>query len=356
MSSFATQKSRQAAPLNKREIFFDDNYIMMWLNIINQPFPINTWKRYWLRGAGFGLFVFLFLFLFKPFSLNLYHSTQLLYTSAIYGLVTGVVIFTGSLVLIKLIAPRMNEERWTLGKQILWNTFLMVCIALGNIAVTQWMHNMWLPVWWYFVMLKWVLMLGVLPIAIAELITYNHYLRRNIKSAAQITQLVAHTQKVNAVAYKPLPTVQFTFNEALAGEIKAADAVAPQKKFAVHSPSLVLTGENQGDKLELPYDSLLAVQALDNYVTVFWEKNERLHTIMLRNTLTNIASQITGMPHVFKSHRGWLVNTQKVKQVEGNAQGLKLTIHLMQVQIPVSRANIAAYRQLTEWQNMVVSN
>lgn len=329
----------------------------MWLNIINQPFPINTWQRYWIRGAGFGLFVFLFLFLFKPFSLNLFHTTQLLFTTAIYGLVTGIVMVTGGIVLIKLVAPRIKEENWTLGKQILWNTLLMVCIALMNVVVTQWMHQVWVPVWWYFVMLKWVVMLGILPIAIAELITYNHYLRRHMKSAAQITKIVQHTQHLHADVYTPKRTAQLVLDGAYADRITTVGKrTLSHNNVSPTEAPLVFTGENQGDKLELHRDDLLAVQALDNYVTVFWQRNERLYTTMLRNTLTNIAGQITDMPHVFRSHRGWLVNTKKVTHVEGNAQGLKLSVTLMQQPVPVSRANIAGYRELTEGQSVMVNN
>jgi hypothetical protein len=35
-------------------------------------------------------------------------------------------------------------------------------------------------------------------------------------------------------------------------------------------------------------------------------------------------------------------------QVEGNAQGLKLLVDLLQQPVPVSRANIAGYRQIAE--------
>ncbi|MGN6491477.1 MAG: LytTR family DNA-binding domain-containing protein [Agriterribacter sp.] len=329
----------------------------MWLSIINQPFPINTWRWYWLRGIGFGLFVFLFLYFFKPFSLNLYPAAQLLYTTAIYGLITGLVVLTGSVLLIKVIAPRINEAKWTLGRQIIWNTFLMVCIALLNMLVTQWMHDVWLPVSWYFIMLRWVVMLGVFPIVIAELLTYNHFLRRHIKSAAQLTQMVQHTQQRNAVVYRSVPAPQPELHNASAGHTQTTGKTARQEQtFALPRPLLLLAGENQGDKLELPADSLLAVQALDNYVTVYWEKNERLNTTLLRNTLTNIALQIADVPHVFRSHRGWLVNTKKVMQVEGNAQGLRLTIGGMQQSVPVSRANIAGYRALTEQQHVTSSN
>jgi hypothetical protein len=326
-----------------------------WLRILNQPFPINTWRRYWLRGAGFGLFVFLFLFLFKPFSLNLYPTGRLLYTTAVYGFTTGIVIFAGSFLLIKIIAPHINEEKWTLGKQILWNTFLMICITLMNVLVTQLMHGMSLPLWWYFTMLKWVFMLGVLPIAISELLTYNHFLRSNMKSAAQMSQLVERTKGVERKVYDPVPTAPLSLQEQI--EAALLDHVTKKESKTIFTGStLLLTGENQGDKLELYDHSLLAVQAIDNYVNIFWEEKGRLQTTMLRNTLTNIAEQLNGLPNIYRSHRGWLVNTRRVTRVDGNAQGLKLSVDLLQQQVPVSRGNIAGYRQLAEWEDMVLNN
>src|SRR5690606_14750254 len=90
----------------------------------------------------------------------------------------------------KWIAPRFEDEKWTLGRQILWNIVLMIFIALLNVYATQLMHKVTVPLWWWWVMLKWVLMLGVLPVAGAELIAYNHYLRQNLKMASQLSFLV----------------------------------------------------------------------------------------------------------------------------------------------------------------------
>ncbi|HRP56267.1 LytTR family DNA-binding domain-containing protein [Agriterribacter sp.] len=115
----------------------------------------------------------------------------------------------------------------------------------------------------------------------------------------------------------------------------------------------ILTGENHGNRLEVAEYSLLAVQALDNYVNIFWEEAGCLQTTMLRNTLTNIVEQLNAVSGIYRSHRGWLVNTRRVNQVEGNAQGLRLSVDLMQQQVPVSRGNITGYRRLAENQNMV---
>lgn len=324
----------------------------MYRNIINKPFPINTPQRYWLRGAGFGLFVFLFLFLFKPFRLDLYHTPQLLYTAAVYGCITGAVIFLGDLVFIKAIAPHINEDRWTLGRQVLWNMLLMVCIAWLNVYITQLMHNLVLPLWWHFNMLKWVIMLGIFPVVIAELLSYNHYLQQHVKSAANLSQLAQqprHLLSLRTIGNTGSTSdKKFPVGTATGGVLKTTGD-------EWGSPTFILTGENQGDKLELDVYNLLAVQALDNYVNVFWEESGCLQTTMLRNTLTNIVEQLNAVSGIYRSHRGWLVNTLRVNRVEGNAQGLRLSVDLMQQQVPVSRGNITGYRRLAENRNMMIA-
>lgn len=329
----------------------------MYWSIFHKPFPLNTWRWYSQRGIGFGLFVFLFLFLFKPFYLHLYGPIQLLYTAATYGVITGLVIFAGGWIFIKRIAPRIPEEKWTLGKQIAWNMLLMICIALLNTWATQLIHQVSLPLWWYFFMLKWVLMLGIFPVVITELLSYNHYLRRNIRNAAELSQMVQQAPPAGNAGFAHRGTPGFRLLLPGNGLPEADHYTAGiEKSTGFPNHSLVLTGENQGDRLNITCNSLLAVQALDNYVNVYWEQNGELQTSMLRNTLTNIARQLNGASYVYRSHRGWLVNTKKVTKVEGNAQGLRLFVILMPHPIPVSRANIAGYRKLAEWQHATLSN
>ncbi len=326
----------------------------MYWGIFYKPFPLNTWRWYSQRGMGFGLFVFLFLFLFKPFSLHLYNPTQLLYTAATYGIITGLVIFTGGWIFINWIAPRIPEDTWTLGKQIAWNMLLMVCIALLNTWVTQLRHQVSLPLWWYFSMLKWVVMLGIFPVVVTELLSYNHYLRRHIRNASELSQMVQCIPPAGDAGFARGVSPGFRPGNGLPKADHHAAGVKKSTDFRDYS--LVLTGENQGDMLKIACSSLLAVQALDNYVNVYWEQNGELQASMLRNTLTNIAGQLSEVSCVYRSHRGWLVNTKKVTKVEGNAQGLRLFLSLMPQPIPVSRANIAGYRKLAEYQRITTGN
>lgn len=324
----------------------------MLLALIHKPFPINTWNWYKYRGIGFGLFVFLFLVLFKPFYLHLYINGLLLYHAAIYGFITAGVIFLGGLTFVKLVVPKMAEEKWTLGKQIILNVILMLVITFFNILITQLLHNTILPVSWYFYMFQWVLMIGLLPIIIAELISYNFYLRNHLQSASEINRIALLPYR----AVKPalITNESLVAKEAfLANEIRIIDK-SPETIY--RAPRLIITGENQADKLSLTQEQLLAVQALDNYVNIFWDNENTLQTTLLRNTLTNISEQLKDQVSIYRSHRGWLVNSNRVNQVEGNAQGLKLTLDLMEQPVPVSRGNIAGYRQLMQEQHTVIHN
>ncbi|MBX3239306.1 MAG: LytTR family transcriptional regulator DNA-binding domain-containing protein [Chitinophagaceae bacterium] len=303
----------------------------MKLNIFRQPFPIHTWRWYRLRGFIYGVFVFLFLFLFKPFNLHLYDTTRLFYSAVLYGSITTLVILGGGYIFVKVIMERIKEENWTLGKHILYLTILMICIALANTWLTGLIYKVRLPVSWYFSMLKWVLMLGVLPVVIAELITYNRYLRQHLNNAKQLSQLIETENKTIVNTYP---------DDAITGSI-----IKPST-FTQPDGLVAISGENQSDKLVLPYSKLLAVQTLDNYVNVFWEEHGRLQTTLLRNTLTNIVGQLKNISCIYKTHRGWLVNVERVNRIEGSAQGLKLQVDLLRNQIPVSRSNISGFRKI----------
>jgi DNA-binding LytR/AlgR family response regulator len=50
----------------------------------------------------------------------------------------------------------------------------------------------------------------------------------------------------------------------------------------------------------------------------------------------------------FRCHRTYIVNTSKIADVSGNAQGLKLEIEKTEFKIPVSRSQIPEFKKLME--------
>ena len=104
------------------------------------------------------------------------------------------------------------------------------------------------------------------------------------------------------------------------------------------TPTLNLKGDNQNETLKIPTASLLYLEAADNYVQVFFQKEGSIEHGMLRSTLKKMEVQLNGHPQFFRCHRTYIVNLNKVKHVSGNAQGYKLHLGNSERLVPVSRS------------------
>lgn len=94
-------------------------------------------------------------------------------------------------------------------------------------------------------------------------------------------------------------------------------------------------GLNKGEKIILQKEVILYVQASENYVKLFFIKNNTVHHEIFRNTLTAIKKQA---PFLSKSHRSYLVNISAIKTVIGNSQNAKIQFHLDGLDIPLSKS------------------
>ncbi len=305
--------------------------------LLQKPYPVNSRRNYWRHGIGFGLFVFLFLYLLKPFDLGAF-GQKLPLVALGYGGITGLLTVVMSGTLVRIIIPRISEAKWTLGKQIGWDFLLMLAITIGNTLYAGCVTHASVPLLEYLVMLKSVLLLGIFPIIISELMVYNWHLRKNLQEADRLSGLLRAQQQPAG----RLATVATT-----AMLLPQQEEAAP---FNTEKESswVILEGDNQNELLELETRQLLAIQSVDNYVTVYWNHNGLAKSQMLRNTLTNISAQLAGKGGFFRCHRGWLVNLGQVVRVEGNAQGYRLQLPLLKFEVPVSRSNTVLFRQLTD--------
>ncbi|MFD0796891.1 LytTR family transcriptional regulator DNA-binding domain-containing protein [Maribacter chungangensis] len=98
---------------------------------------------------------------------------------------------------------------------------------------------------------------------------------------------------------------------------------------------ITLLGENNGEKLVIQKETLLFVKASENYVKIFYVKNNSIHHKTFRNTLAAIKEQV---PFLHKSHRSYLVNIATIKTIRGNSQNAKIEFHLKDENIPLSKS------------------
>jgi DNA-binding LytR/AlgR family response regulator len=93
-------------------------------------------------------------------------------------------------------------------------------------------------------------------------------------------------------------------------------------------------GSVKKDNFKIEFSKLIYIKSEDNYVFIYYLKNDEIKNKMLRSTLSNIHKQI---PKLIKTHRSFLVNPEYIKNLKGNSQNAKLSLHIDSVIIPVSK-------------------
>jgi DNA-binding LytR/AlgR family response regulator len=61
--------------------------------------------------------------------------------------------------------------------------------------------------------------------------------------------------------------------------------------------------------------------------------------------LKDIENQFSDIQQLFRCHKAFIANIEKVKGASGNAKGYFLTLHDIEEKIPVSRSNIEAMKK-----------
>lgn len=286
------------------------------MKIFKQSFPYNpSWKYQLTVGLLFGLFIMFFLFVFKPFGLNFYTTNKLLFICSTYGLITFACLFSALSILPIFFPLYFREESWTTGKQIVHVMGVIVLVGLVNYLVSPFLVETtysWRALIWFQGI---TFLVALLPVIIFTLIRQNSLLKKFEQQAASLEKKLQ--EKLDPDKKQPLP-------------------IPPSEKK--NDLNLIeLTGDYQGEKIVLPPDDLYFIVAANNYIKVYFIKNERVSYSIIRMTMKKAEDVLLAWPDFFRCHRAYIVNLDKVQHVEGNAQGYKIRLAGVEEAIPVSR-------------------
>ncbi len=266
---------------------------------LNQPYPF--YHSRWKTSLIFCIYIGLFMLIFQPFGLSNYHGIYKTLICFGYGLVTLTMLIFDSYIIQSLLSKNwFNNNNWTVKKQIIWHLVVIFSIGLGNSIYTSWLNSSW-RVSTFIIFQFYTLAVGIIPIVITTIITQNRMLSENLKSAQELNSTL-HLQE------------------------EAID------NRAVH-----LVAGNEKDYFELELSHLLYIESTGNYIEIFYTLNDELKSLLLRSTLKRTESQLKAHPTILKCHRAFMVNTNKIAQVKGNSQGLRLVLKHTETEIPVSR-------------------
>jgi hypothetical protein len=280
-------------------------------SIFSQPFPCTTsLKSKAKTSLFFGVFVFLFLLVFKPFELDGLPWKRFLGVASIYGLTTFAAIFFVSVVSQKIAPSFFTERLWTNGKEIGKVAFTAMIIGLTNYLVSPLMVDTKLTVrdaiWFQGVTLA----VGLLPITLYILVRQNQLLKKYRQKAEVLEQKLQEKQQLQ-VSYP---------DEAMA------------------DPGVItIEGDYQNERIAIPANQLYMVQSANNYVKIYFEQKGRVSYSIIRLTMKKVEDSLAAHSMFFRCHRTYIINLDKIKHVEGNAQGYKVSMDGIEESIPISR-------------------
>jgi DNA-binding LytR/AlgR family response regulator len=266
----------------------------------------------WLNSFFYAAFVLIFLFIFRPFDLNLMHAGLFVICLG-YGGVTFVVMALLNLLTQPVFPGYFNEEKWNLGKELLWNLINILLIGLGNALYSAW--------------------IGVSALSFNTIMIFELY-----------TVTVAALPIIISVLYK----------ESKRKRQFEHDSTAINKQLKEH-PShedgdsrITIGSENKNEDLEVSVKDLLYIRSADNYIEVFYIRDNTIARKLLRNSLKAVVTSLSVRKELYRCHKSYFVNLQKVRSVSGNAQGLKLHLEQGEQTVPVARNQIQEIRRLLE--------
>ena len=113
------------------------------------------------------------------------------------------------------------------------------------------------------------------------------------------------------------------------------DQVAMQK--AAGKGLISFYDERDELQLSVTKENLLYIEAADNYVCIWYMKNNLPKKLMLRNTLKR-TSELLANTNIMRCHRGFMVNMEQVKVLRREKEGFYLELGITNVpDIPVSK-------------------
>lgn len=310
-----------ACQIHSRFLIAEGNFalFLIFMNTISatlsKPYPLE--ERKWVQfklALLFGAVVFLFLFLFNPFGIK----DNLLINASYAGALTFSAIIIDFAILFRLFPGYFKEEKWSIGREIVFTLIIITTIASLNILAGNIFWSVKLSAVNWLRMIFYTGIIGIAPATVSILLNQARLLKKYRSEAMQINEQL-----------KPLNAVD---------EVKPVvpDVVKTEEISAIHS-LFIIEAENLKDNLSIIPGNFIAASSADNYVKIYYCENDKLKTAILRSTLKKVEEHASKFPGFFRCHRTAIVNIAAVENLSGTAQGYRLHLRNLSETIPVSR-------------------
>jgi hypothetical protein len=271
------------------------------INWLSKPYYFNPSAKFKFKlSFAFGLFLFLFLFFFKPFGLSRFEGALFE-----YSLGMGFLDFLGTFLLL-IISPLIfknyfSEDNWTVGRNI-----LLMVVGLLFVALILWNFGEVYKKTYGFdkltllEFLSKAFLVGIIPL--------TFYVFINEKTVREKRE-----RKIFKVK-----------------EVKKENKVNTPKEITINS-------DNEKEQITFDVDNLVYITSQGNYASFFLKKDDIITEKILRITLTKITEKLKDHPNIIRCHKSYIINSNFINDISGNARGYLLKSNYISEEIPVSR-------------------
>ncbi len=287
------------------------------IQFIDQPYPYyyHGKTKYYLSLILF-VMTLVFTYFFEPFVVyEPEHKVNYFWICFIHSLNP----FLVTLILISISNAMVKEENWTIGREFSFIVTLLIMIGVAQFLIRDIIYdNPYNWTWRYFYEeIRNTLLVGFLFALILIPINFFRLNRKYIHQAIKVNPITPSQRKIE-------------------------------------NNELMIVTQQKSDDFLMEVSQFIFAKADGNYLEILMNQNEKVVKLLKRMTLTELESQLNQVPFVFKTHRSYLVNLQKVKEVKGNAQGYRLQLFNYPDPVPVSRTAIDWFdRKIASVQNAV---
>ena len=276
---------------------------------LRRPYAFQDNFKHNLKSIGLiGMLTTLGLLYFQPLGINLLKENQGAYLAGLLGLTTFGVMLVNAITFPLFMPKIFSRRQWNLGKELLW--YVWLCLLLAGVwsAVCHMSNNMA----WTKIDIKHLLPVVPVPVVILAMFNYN----RHIKS--KVMEMLKHEP----------------------------ERVPPAKPESKKPVRIQIGADSSLDVLHIFAEHLIYCKAAGNYIEVCWNDGEVVRKQLVRSTLQSLKKQLAKVKFLKQSHRSWIVNTQKIRQISRFENNYLLQLKHIDTKVPVSRSHLSMYKAM----------
>ena len=124
------------------------------------------------------------------------------------------------------------------------------------------------------------------------------------------------------------------------------EQMAQRERVAKDDAADQITIHGEGkDSLTVRPRDIVYIESLANYLSIVYFNEADICQKRLRCSLRDTEAELEAFPYLVHVHRAFVININFITQVSGNAAGYKVQLFSIDRQIPVSKSNVAAFRE-----------